>query len=462
MDARIVRAALVAVVALMSMGASYRTQNFVVTAPTAPIARQVGDSAERFRRELAIEWLGAPMNPWSQPCPINVQVGERLGAGGATSFIFDRGEVFGWQMSIQGSLERVLDSVLPHEVTHTIFATHFRRPLPRWADEGACTTVEHPSERNKQQQMLIQFLKTGRGIPFSAMFAMKEYPADVLPLYAQGHSLAGFLIGRGGKRKFLQFVRDGLENEDWTAVLSAHYGYADLRVLQNTWLDWVAKGSPLQALPTVDAEAVAASGTNRPAAVLSTGPISAPMQATNVVAAAPPQASPPPLLADDLGRWVAAEHSNRKRPRPQPNLVHQEAAAAKTIPSDAAVQVAATNETRNPAGTIGAGHLVPVELAAPSTAASPVAASPAASVPSPADPFVAVAAASATSSAGATHRSGASRPQLPQTPGQIVLEWTKAPEATLPMTAPAYSSGIATGTPQTPVFDAATGGTLRR
>ncbi len=70
----------------------------------------------------------------------------------------------------------MLDSVLPHEVTHTIFASHFRRPLPRWADEGACTTVEHPSERTKQQQMLIEFLHTNRGIPFHPMFAMKEYP----------------------------------------------------------------------------------------------------------------------------------------------------------------------------------------------------------------------------------------------------------------------------------------------
>ncbi len=80
-----------------------------------------------------------------------------------------------------GSRERVLDSVLPHEVNHTIFATYFRRPLPRWADEGACTTVEHFSERQKQQTLLIKFLKTERGIPFSSMFVMKEYPATCCP-----------------------------------------------------------------------------------------------------------------------------------------------------------------------------------------------------------------------------------------------------------------------------------------
>ena len=446
MEARIARAALVVVVALTSLGASYRTQNFIVTAPTAPIARQVGDAAERFRRDLAIDWLGAPMNPWAQPCPINVQVGDRLGAGGATSFIFDRGEVFGWQMSIQGSLERVLDSVLPHEVTHTIFATHFRRPLPRWADEGACTTVEHPSERGKQQQMLIQFLKTGRGIPFSAMFAMKEYPADVLPLYAQGHSLAGFLLGQGGKRKFLQFVRDGLESEDWTAVLAAHYGYADLRVLQDSWLDWVAKGSPMQAPPNaVPLNNVATNGS--PVRTAPTAPVN--------LTAALLAASPVPPLADDLGRWVAAEHSSRKRPRPQPNLVHQEAAVAKTIPSDAAAPSPRSSDPQPPAGTIGAGNLVPVALAPAANSTMPGPSAP------PTDPFV-TAASNPAAPAGVAHRSGAGRPQLPQTPGQIVLQWTKAPEPSLPMNAPAYSSGIERGSPIAGPFDANVGGVLRR
>src|SRR6185312_8377621 len=127
---------------------------------------------------------------------------------------------------------------------HTIFATYFRRPLPRWADEGACTTVEHASERGKQQQMLITFLKTNRGIPFHSMFAMKEYPADVLPLYAQGHSLASYLIQQGGRQKYLDFVATGLQAEQWPSAIKQYYGFDNLAVLQNTWLSWVRQGSP--------------------------------------------------------------------------------------------------------------------------------------------------------------------------------------------------------------------------
>jgi hypothetical protein len=248
MDARLVRVAFL-VGTIASLGASHRTTNFIVNAPTPDIARRVGTAAEGFRQQLAIEWLGKPMPSWSQPCPITVEIGDHLGAGGATSFVFDHGEVFGWQMNIQGPLDRVLDSVLPHEVTHTIIASHFRCPLPRWADEGACTTVEHVEERNKQQKMLVTFLRSGRGIPFSQMFAMKDYPRDILPLYAQGHSLATYLLAHGGRAKFLQFVRDGLQNEKWTEAVHRHYGYASLGQLQDTWLDWVKQGSPPISVP---------------------------------------------------------------------------------------------------------------------------------------------------------------------------------------------------------------------
>ncbi len=236
----------VAVALASSLGAGYRTSNFIVEAPTPQLAEEIGKAAEQYRHDLAITWTGAAMPNWSHPCPIRAEVEPNLGAGGATSFVFDKGEVFGWDMKIQGSQERVLDSVLPHEVTHTIFASYFRRPLPRWADEGACTTVEHVSERGKQQTMLINFLHTGRGIPFDEMFAMKEYPADVLPLYSQGYSLARFLIEQKGRREFVDFVGEGMKSDNWAADLKKHYGYSDLKNLQGQWLAWVKVGSPAQ------------------------------------------------------------------------------------------------------------------------------------------------------------------------------------------------------------------------
>ncbi|HEX6962248.1 MAG TPA: hypothetical protein VF175_10305 [Lacipirellula sp.] len=236
--------AAISVLQVAAQAAAYRTANFTVAAPTTQLAKEIGDTAERCRKELAIEWLGRELPNWSKPCPIHATVAPGLGAGGATSFVFDRGEVFDWDMKVQGSRERVLDSVIPHEVTHTVFATHFRQPLPRWADEGACTTVEHHSEIRKQENMLITFLKTRRGIDFNTMFRLKEYPQDVLPLYAQGHSLARYLIDQKGKRAFLTFLADGMQDERWDRAIEKHYGYEHLLALQNSWLDWIKAGRP--------------------------------------------------------------------------------------------------------------------------------------------------------------------------------------------------------------------------
>jgi hypothetical protein len=133
---------------------------------------------------------------------------------------------------------------LPHEITHTIYASHFRQPLPRWANEGGATSVEHISERNKHRVKLNEFLRTGRGIAFNQMFAMTDYPPDIMPLYAQGYSLAEFLIQSGGRRRYVQFLGDGLQGDNWSAAVQRYYGIQDLGVLQNTWLAWVQQGMP--------------------------------------------------------------------------------------------------------------------------------------------------------------------------------------------------------------------------
>jgi len=269
------------------------TENFVVIAPDPAFARKIGNLAERLRRELAVQWLGHELPRWSEKCPVKVTLAQH--SGGETSFAFmfngqQRGEPKGWDMKIFGTPERILDSVLPHEITHTIFATHFRRPLPRWADEGACTTVEDIAEKDKNHGMLIHFLtsKPSRGIPFNRMFTMKDYPRDILPLYAQGYSVAKFLIMEKGRRHFLDYVNAGLEMERpgqelraWNVATQRYYGYQSLSELQVRWERWVAEGSVEKSIPDNNpAPAIAKADpvSNQPAfnAVVATNPVDQP------------------------------------------------------------------------------------------------------------------------------------------------------------------------------------------
>ncbi|MGN6135015.1 MAG: hypothetical protein ACTHOU_10965 [Aureliella sp.] len=219
--------------------------NFIVLCNDPGLADTVVQEAEKLRRELAVHWLGQELPNWSRRCPIHVTAGPSLGAGGETRFALYNGNVGDWNMSVQGTPERILDSVLPHEITHTILASHFaplNTHVPRWADEGACTTVEHSSEQNKHKSHLVQYLSTGRGLAFNRMFSLKDYPNDILPLYAQGHSVVEFLIAQGGPRKFVEFLEDGMQSQSWEAAVKRAYSYETLGQLQTKWNLWVAEG----------------------------------------------------------------------------------------------------------------------------------------------------------------------------------------------------------------------------
>jgi hypothetical protein len=218
-----------------SLGATYRTTNFLVDAPTQEVAAQAGQYAEKYRKEKALQWLNQEMPPWPEPCPIKVTV-TMGGAGGATSFAFDRGRVLGQHMHIEGSYERLMNSVLPHEVTHTVFAFYFRSPVPRWADEGGAVLSEDDIERNRHDMLCRQILNTpGRPIPLRRLFALKDYPSDVMALYAEGYSVANFLVGSSSRPQFLGFVAAGMR-DGWDRAAQSYYRFNSVEELEQAWV----------------------------------------------------------------------------------------------------------------------------------------------------------------------------------------------------------------------------------
>ena len=225
---------------LLSMGADYRTPNFLITAPTAELARELGEAAEKYRRSLALDWMGRELPRWESPCTVQARVASHLPPSGLLSYSFRNGRAYNWRITLQGSRDRVLYSVLPHEITHAVFATHFGKPLPRWADEGVAIVIEQAEARGEQNQKLIEYLDAGRTMSLDQLFAMHEYPADILPMYSQGYSLVRFLVEQGGRRKFVEFLDDGMQSHDWAGCTERHYAYADLGQLQRSWLGWVA------------------------------------------------------------------------------------------------------------------------------------------------------------------------------------------------------------------------------
>ena len=355
-------------------GASFRTRNFVAHARTAEFAREVALEAERCRQALAVRWLGETLPDWREPCPIRItKSGPHVGAGGATTFGFHtvrrNGKlepgVGGFRMSIQGSRERILDSVIPHEVNHTIFASHFKRPLPRWADEGAATLTEFKSEKMRQRKTLVRRWTSHR-YRLPELLGMMEYPGDpqrpsssdmakVETLYAQGYSLADFLVQRGGKQAFLKLLRDtavarrrgndldwDYPRAKWEAALAEHFDLS-VKDLEEGWHGWVMAGC--RPLPRQDAPAGQPAGAPTrglpPAELLADASDAGPRRGGRPVrtAAAPPA---------DRGRGEVVRGQTPARREPSPR-----SAAPAATPAPPPVAVAASRPAADAPETSG-------------------------------------------------------------------------------------------------------------
>ena len=262
MEARRVRlvpqrlALAIATIALLPCfgGASHRSTNFVVEATTPEIARTIAEHAEACRVSIAKAWLGHELPPWASPCPIKVKL-TRGEAGGLTSFGFNRGKVSDQSMTVEGRLDRILASAIPHEVTHTVFAAYFGGPMPRWADEGASLLSEDLRERRRHDQIVADLLARRGDLPLSRLFRIEEYPSDLMGFYGQGYSISRFLIEMGGRPRFLKFVKDGLKG-GWDVSTRTHYGLADVRELDRAWRSWhkVAANDPPRDLLVIRAQ----------------------------------------------------------------------------------------------------------------------------------------------------------------------------------------------------------------
>ncbi|HJZ58427.1 MAG TPA: hypothetical protein VKE74_26025, partial [Gemmataceae bacterium] len=241
--------------------ATYETTNFVVDAPTPELAKTFGEKAEFYRIEKARDWLGREMPNWSRKCPLKVTV-NMGGAGGATNFSFGteggRPCVLNQWMEIRGDVKQLLNSVLPHEVTHTVLAYHFGRPVPRWADEGGSVLSENDEERFQHDVRCRELLNAGRGIRLRVLFRMARYPHDMIVLYAQGYSVTAYLVekgggGREGRGRLLQFLGYGMQGsteeshgtpETWNEAARRVYGFDSVEAMETAWLDSLRNPTP--------------------------------------------------------------------------------------------------------------------------------------------------------------------------------------------------------------------------
>lgn len=243
---RRVLAAIVCVILspVVTLAASARGENFLVTAPNQADADAFLGVAEAKRKELAKLWTGNELPRWRDPCPVKVTYREGLKGGGATTLTFSsEGGVTSRSMAIDGERDYLLAHVLPHEVNHTVFADWFGKPVPRWADEGAAGTAQGEESKADERKRCVRALNAGDGIALSWLFKLREYPKDarqVELLYCQGMSVVEFLVSRKDHAAFMEYVGLAMSKQgDWNAASKAVYGFESVDALQSAWVEWL-------------------------------------------------------------------------------------------------------------------------------------------------------------------------------------------------------------------------------
>lgn len=232
----------------LAQAATANTANFEVIADSAELAQLIAAHAEELRTTLAIDWLEAELPTWESTCVVRVDTSrERL--SGDTTYTLAGGRMMRWQMELRGPPERILETLLPHEVLHAVLASHFRRAVPRWADEGAALSVEPEVERSRLWAQEGPQLLRGRRHSLAVLFDCEQYPAsrdDLRAFYAQGASVTEFLL-LGGKSQFVRFVDLGMR-DGWDRAATAQYGFSSIEKLEVAWVAWLHDERPVVAV----------------------------------------------------------------------------------------------------------------------------------------------------------------------------------------------------------------------
>lgn len=227
---------------------TFDTANFRIYHQDAALARRVAARAELARREAIVRWTGeAPRVAWSPRCDLflypdaarfSAETGQPPESPGFSTPGLRAGRVVDRKVRLRADFPKVVEAVVPHEVTHIVLADLFPiKQIPRWADEGMAVLSEPEAERLLRMRDLATPLERNALFGLDVLMS-SDYPGgNHWPLYyAQSISLTKYLVGLGTPPQFVAFVRES-QRSGWDAALKKSYGIASVAELDRKWRD---------------------------------------------------------------------------------------------------------------------------------------------------------------------------------------------------------------------------------
>lgn len=204
---------------------SVASEHFNVINLPSPQKEKWEDLAEHWRTKWFKLFVGEDI-PYKEIATLKITVNDRLKVGGGqTTFVIDNSEVHNFRIEIQGPVEGMSNTVLPHEVMHTILASYYKRGLPRWADEGYCSYIE---------PIKVNMPWTTR-YPFHAIMEMTDYPPDTKSFYMQSMSMVDWLINLKDLKTFRSFLEEAPFGGDHQPALLKYYNFKSYQEAEQAW-----------------------------------------------------------------------------------------------------------------------------------------------------------------------------------------------------------------------------------
>jgi Peptidase MA superfamily len=230
----------------------HETPNFLIFHADSGLAESAAQAAESVRAAQAKRWgSSALQGAWSTRCEIYLYpdgkafakaTGQPESSPGFSTIESDRKQITTRRVHLRADQPRLVDAVLPHEVTHVVVADLFTaQQIPRWADEGIAVLAEPETEQNLRAADLRESLSSGQVFELRQLMSTDTPEAKDWSLYyAQSVSLTRFLVDQGTPAQLIQFVREsGRKGAD--AALREVYRIGGFAELQKQWQDYARR-----------------------------------------------------------------------------------------------------------------------------------------------------------------------------------------------------------------------------
>lgn len=232
-----------------------RNANFLVVTEDHPdsaatdesFARSVLQQAERYRAEIARQWLGRPLPEGVGRTIINVTFSTDHDRG--LTWAMDGSERRFHNIYLNTQPDRAIESTLAHEIAHTVLATRYPHPrrLPEWIEEGIASSYDDEQRRAQRRELVAWWMETDSVPSLEKLLTLRAVSAEDATAYTAASSLVDYLLTKQDRATLLRFAEEGVRS-GWDRALQIHYGLASVSALQTTWIQWLKAPPQLDAL----------------------------------------------------------------------------------------------------------------------------------------------------------------------------------------------------------------------